>query len=555
MKRRRHASATLDDQKSAHVNITYHTDENINVLRRCQSRLRQLLQVRVSRRRIAVSVLLLSSLGVLVVILHLSTSKSPFTTIASRSYRHRLSDRDRILQQLAFKHDGQLLLQFSQVGGLEYYIEYRASKGLGHRLTRAAAAYHSEFRLYRLNSVFPALEFNLLLTNLSSILCAPVANRLGVGLRQYWGECPAWNSNSTLGVDVWDHLFESQTTGLESRVWSGREKSQSENAGQYLTISNEVPGYKPYATRKLRESSLARSLFESNMEFYRALRHRFVANHFDILRSFVTSDEEGRKYIDRSKYIVIGLHVRAGNGEFGEFVEKKRVIENSKSWIEQMVPIVVRYIEGELHTAIRGEGGKKQPLIFVATDTPSILQSIRLQFAENEIEVTYNPHNLDNTTGPSYLVKDRKCLKAWELQMIDMVLLSLSDVIVAGRYSSFVQTMPLSLLFSDRRNNKMVGNYPYCELEADATSMSCFRTLQGWMARQRRQNPQRIVYNKMGILEGDYHKLSTIDGHEDALAYPTAPTECLERPFEYYFGNPKCLEAHLNCDSDTANCK
>lgn len=374
-----------------------------------------------------------------------------------------------------------------------------------------------------------------------------MANRLGVGLRQDWGQCPAWNSNITSGVDLWEHLFGSQAAGLEGRVSSDR-------AGQHLTISNEVPGYKPYATRKVRESVLARSLLASNMEFYRALRNRFIAKHCDLFRPFVTSDE-GRKYSDRSKYIVIGLHIRAGNGEVGEFVEKNRVIENFNDWIRQLVPIIVRYIEKELLSARHGERGEKEPLIFVATDSPITIELIRQLFATHDIAVISNSHNLDDTAGPSYLIKDKRCLKAWELQMIDMVLLSLSDVIVAGRYSSFTQTMPLTLLFSDRRSNTIVGDYPYCELEGDATSMSCFRTYQGWVARKRRQNPQRLVYNSKGVVEGDYQNTSLVDGHEDALVYPKTPKDCLERSSGFYFGNQRCLEAHLVCDRDNANCK
>ena len=376
----------------------------------------------------------------------------------------------------------------------------------------------------------------------------PVAKRLGVGLRQDWGKCPTRNSNSTSGVDLWRHLFVS-----ESRVSSDREEGASANAGQHMTISNEVPGYKPYATRQLRESGLARSLLESNMEFYRTLRNRFVANHYNLFRSFVTSGG-GRKYVDRSSFIVVGLHIRTGNGEVGEFVEKKRVIENLNLWTRHTVPIVVRYVKEERLKASKGERDEKKPLIFIATDTPSIIKSIRQLFAKNNIEVISNSHNIDEMVGPSYLIKDRRCLKAWKLQMIDMVLLSLSDVIVAGRYSSFTQTMPLSLLFSDKRSNRVVGDKPYCELEGDATSMSCFRTYRAWLGRRRKQNPQRVVYNAEGVFEGDRQNPSVVDGHEDALVYPMAPQDCLERSSTYYLDNHGCLAAHLLCESDIASC-
>ena len=157
-----------------------HSDQKISAFRQCQARLRQLLPV--SRRRIAASVLLAlsSSLGVLllVILLRSSTSTTRVAAYALRSTHQKLSHRAvclQILQQLMTKHDGGASLasiqalaasaasaQVAQTRASGHYIEYKASKGLGHRLTRAAAAYHCEFRLFTFDG---SCSQNHLLTN------------------------------------------------------------------------------------------------------------------------------------------------------------------------------------------------------------------------------------------------------------------------------------------------------------------------------------------------------------------------------------------------------
>ena len=405
--------------------------------------------------------------------------------------------------------------------------------------------------LYACNTIKALRNIEFSLLNYIS-----VANRLGVGLRQDWG-CPASDAINASVIDIWEHLFGKQTIEHGVSASDNVTADNINNDSRLMTISNEVLGYKPYVTRRLRESALARSLVESNMDFYRALRNQFIAENYDLFGSFVSSFE-GQSYLDRSNHIVIGLHVRAGNGEVGEFVEKQRMIENLDNWIRAMVPVVARYIEEELSTISMGKRNDRRPLIFLATDAPSAKERIREEFAKTDIAVVFNSFDLNEMPGPSYLIKDGGCLTAWESQLMDMVMLSLSDTVIAGRYSSFTQTMPLSLIFSDRRRNhqrnKYGGDYPYCELGRDAKSMACFRSYQGWVGRSRSDNKHRIVYDSEGVLQGNSLNLSKSDGHEDALAYPLASKECLKQSKEYYFRNGKCLEAHLHCGEDKAAC-
>ena len=166
MKRRRHAAADLYGHEDVHVQVACSSDEKISASAFTYIRLR-------SRWGLISSVpvlLLLSSLGVLVVVVtSLLRSSTPSSLVATNVLRsqHVQSDQETILQvlQLLSRHAAPLPRAYiqgleasastpahlAQIRGSDDYIEYKASRGLGHRLTRAAAAYHCEFRSGCLN--------------------------------------------------------------------------------------------------------------------------------------------------------------------------------------------------------------------------------------------------------------------------------------------------------------------------------------------------------------------------------------------------------------------
>lgn len=55
------------------------------------------------------------------------------------------------------------------------------------------------------------------------------------------------------------------------------------------------------------------------------------------------------------------------------------------------------------------------------------------------------------------------CLQGWMDTITDMLLLSHTDVVVAARPSSFVQTMPMSIAFGKPRNSRVMHDV-YCEI-------------------------------------------------------------------------------------------
>lgn len=64
-------------------------------------------------------------------------------------------------------------------------------------------------------------------------------------------------------------------------------------------------------------------------------------------------------------HTVVGVHVRAGNGETGDFEAKKRSIDDVDAWVHRMARNI-RDMTWEW---------KKLPLLYIATDTSSMIES------------------------------------------------------------------------------------------------------------------------------------------------------------------------------------
>jgi hypothetical protein len=59
-------------------------------------------------------------------------------------------------------------------------------------------------------------------------------------------------------------------------------------------------------------------------------------------------------------------------------------------------------------------------------------------------------------------------MRGWEDAVMHMILLSYADILIANRMSSFVQIMPMSLVFG-RSDGKI--EKPNCELNFEASKM------------------------------------------------------------------------------------
>jgi hypothetical protein len=257
---------------------------------------------------------------------------------------------------------------------------------------------------------------------------------------------------------------------------------------------------------------------ESDYELYRQLLERFQFRNdvHDIMDGY-----------NSSAYTVVGLHIRAGNGEQGDF-EKYRLLgrrgregggrngnDNGgdlDGWIANVTKLLYNYVTSDTKRLV------KPPLIFLATDTPEVIDKVQEAFASfrnttassttshTAIPIVVIPqHHPAPGEGVSYEGHGHadvsSCLDSWKSQFMDMMVLSeYSNIVVAGQYSSFTQTIPLSMIFHHKDHKKYEAGHPraqrsptsstsslprmFCEVGVDGNAMQCFDTFVSWITQK-----------------------------------------------------------------------
>lgn len=126
---------------------------------------------------------------------------------------------------------------------------------------------------------------------------------------------------------------------------------------------------------------------------------------------------------------------------------------------------------------------KKSPLLFLATDSPSWIANItdhmRSNYGVDTIIIPqYRPET--GVTFQEWRVEEEKCIQGWYEMLLDNFVLANSDVLVAARYSTFSQILPMRLVFDKGRNNK--GPH-FCEVSDTAKTMTCLEDIRTWLFR------------------------------------------------------------------------
>jgi Nodulation protein Z (NodZ) len=320
-------------------------------------------------------------------------------------------------------------------------VDYFACCGLGHRLIRMSLAHY-------------------------------VAKVKGFALRTFWGWC-----GEQAPIEVFSYLFEPQPE---------EELRHVQTYNTLIPFYNEVPGF--VALGRNPNSSVCachQDKIDADLEMYTSLRKRFRDR--DRVDSYVRENFRNRT--------VIGIHVRAGNGEGGDFVRKGRTIDNPRVWVKQVSDTLRSFLEKEQPSL--------PPVLYVATDTPSMVSMFRRELKPAKIQVLECPqsegrkqegqgvlfgvsdqvHNKDGDAGDDY----SSCLMGWTNTMTDMFLLSHADVVVAAKPSSFSQTAPMSLAFGNRPRKLSKA---YCEVipgkenitmnTTDPLVLQCYDSYHDW---------------------------------------------------------------------------
>ncbi|KAL3945541.1 MAG: hypothetical protein SGBAC_000365 [Bacillariaceae sp.] len=346
-------------------------------------------------------------------------------------------------------------------------VDYYACCGLGHRLVRMS-------------------------------LAAYVAKQRGFELRAFWGWC-----GEKAPIEVFSYLF---------RPYLEQEVFRVESRGLLLPFYNEVSGFPAISRTPVTdqgECACPKDKIASDFEFYTSLRDRF----------------RGKPQVDAfvrdnfSNATVIGIHIRAGNGEGGDFDRKGRSVNNPHMWVGHVVKLVLQ--EGFRKT----ESNKF--VVYIATDTPSMIELFRNQLYPHQIKVLDLPQRrMEEGSGVMFgeaaKVHNKgdetddysSCLEGWIETLSDMFLLSYADVVIAATPSSFSQTAPMSLAFGKEAQGVKT---PYCEIipkfeqferngstkwQEVAPTMQCYKSYVDWCCnystwikfkKQGRQNRTKII--------------------------------------------------------------
>lgn len=301
-------------------------------------------------------------------------------------------------------------------------VDYYACCGLGHRLIRLSLAHY-------------------------------VAKVKGFALRSFWGWC-----GEQQPIEVFSYLF---------RPYTANEVQSVSSQDLILPFYNEVPGFHALVRQPTNGNQTAclchKDKIEADLELYTSLRNRFRKK--DFVDKFVKEHFESAT--------VIGIHVRAGNGEAGDFERKGRSLSNPDAWVKEVCNLIKEFLDSHQSTV------KRRPALYIATDTPSMVKLFRNHMERFQIPVLDLPQDARPAEGEGVLFGESdkvhnkggldsaidddysSCLRGWTDTIADMFLLSHADVVIAGNPSSFSQTLPMSLAFGKQTRDLSVS---YCEI-------------------------------------------------------------------------------------------
>ena len=300
----------------------------------------------------------------------------------------------------------------------------------------------------------------------------------------------------------------------------------------YIKVSNEAPGFKKI-TRHGSSSNSTMTCpcrdgdrrFDSDIELFTDLRD----NRF---RSRDKVDSFRKKFF--VGHTVIGLHIRAGNGEQGDFFRKNRTIQDTDQWCVSMSNLLI---------SMSNDFPEKEPLLlFIATDTAAIISKLRAMLKDKMEVVDLKQDRIDRGQGVLFgafgNVHDNgdKCKNGWLDSFADMMILSHADVLVAGRPSSFTQSLPMTLALSTPKSERKVLK-SFCEVNPEANAVMCFEDLKDWCCNG------NTSFSLHTIQKYDYRRMPQLGGLDleeytkQLKMRPRAVQDCIPKTT----GNRECL--------------
>ena len=334
---------------------------------------------------------------------------------------------------------------------------YHGKFGLGHRLSKLVAAYH----LAHDPSLCPNVE----------------------EFRIDWGSCDKEDRQRNHSQpDIFTYLFGSNRLSV-----SCPRRDTSNKLGKTVIIRNDVQGY--YAGQAYKNARIPLSpdelqspkhvwnrKMDFDQTFFKHLLQAFRQRHGQTLTAFQQEHDWGNRH-------VVGLHLRAGNGEKDHFVQADRGLANQTEWALSVASTLQCALRHPFHRPL---------LIFVATDTPALIPLLNEAFSNHGAQVVSFPQaRLASNKGVSYQkwTQGTQCYEGWRSAMTDMALLAASDMVVAASRSTFTQILPLSQVLPANREQQTDDKY--CEMGDQGRAMTCFQNRQQWLLRHQGEKTWR----------------------------------------------------------------
>jgi Nodulation protein Z (NodZ) len=399
---------------------------------------------------------------------------------------------------------------------------YTGSFGFGHRMSKLSAAVHlmasTEFQQY------------ISIVHVDWGTCRPRTRTKNES------QTPL-NHHET--VEIFAYLFNSTEISIPGfNSHSNTEMAVTENhhhhnnpllhGGKVLRIRNDVAGY--YAGQSYKNSglllnyTLAKEVYNDKLRMdYSLYQHLFLSKRFIGFHDTQLFQEQQQW----GSYFVIGVHVRAGNGEQHHFASSQRndILKN-----EHMIDGIALSIQQLYHAAKEQQqntNALKPPIVFLATDTEIYIDALRQALFKFCSVVIYDQQpRVPPGQGVSYETEwtesnPNSCLRGWYGAAIDMILLSQSDVLIATSRSTFTQIVPASILFH-RVENQQQQTWRYCEMDlftsSSTTTMTCFRNQQSWLFRDNKTEWHTFHVTNQNVSSVSYNSYDRISNSTQPVA-------------------------------------
>jgi hypothetical protein len=310
-----------------------------------------------------------------------------------------------------------------------------------------------------------------------------------------------FTNQSCLASISYSHLFGPQMIPIPtSVVFEESSLFQYNQVNHYARINNDVPGFHKLIRDGKQCVVCSVEKAKSDTEFYKNLRERFR-----LRRSVVdVYYQNNLKQNFTSNRTVVGIHIRAGNGEKGDFSIRGRSINNINAWLDNLAKLILKQARAQ---------NWRNAVLFIATDTPPLVDRLRavlrrMQRSNNRIISVVKRDQFRPVEGSGVLFGQQgnierigeDCLHGWEDTIVDMMLLSKVDILIAARPSSFTQSLPMSLVLASDGIKRLFKD-PYCEVNLNATKMKCFSDFTDWCCHGRTsfalQDIQKYEYLRM----------------------------------------------------------